>query len=53
MKREIIGGFVVRELPSIKSNNENEVAKCWICGSYSTRKEMSIKDNRCYCKKCK
>lgn len=53
MKKETIGGFVVKELPKVENTNENENAKCWTCGKYGTRSTMVVKNHKYYCEKCK
>lgn len=52
MKKEIIGGFTVKELPKVERNQDNKIVKCWCCGNYLAASVMAIKDNKYYCNKC-
>jgi formylmethanofuran dehydrogenase subunit E len=49
MKKSIIGGFVVNELPKAESKKD-AIVKCWDCGSYKKQSAMEIKNNRYYCR---
>lgn len=51
MKKQIVGGFVMKDLGKVNSKRD-EIAVCNKCGKYKTQSQMKVVDKRYNCIDC-